>query len=303
MKKKIMLALMVMAMGAMVMAGCSAESGTDTDTDTDATPSESAAVSEQTEIANPWTESDQQGVEEATGFIMTAPEGATEVSYSYMSDNGMAQMEYTLDGTAWTYRMQQADALTDISGLAYEWTAEEEGSVSGMAATYSTYTASDNGTDNDVQVVNWYDAVVGVTYSLSAVSGDLDGIDMQACAEQLYVTMQGESTDDAEGDAEKELNDYFLGEHKRSEDESTLTITDNGDGTFKVDITIVKLCNLENGVGTFEDHKMTFDVDDPNGDKLSGVIYMDSDNSLTVKITDSTWNYLPVDEVLEGFGK
>ena len=294
MKKKIMLALMAMAMGAMVLTGCGSTS------DQDAPASESTGVSEQPELANPWTESDQQGVEAATGFTMTAPDGASDVSYSYMSDNGTAQMKYTLDGAEWTYRMMQADGLTDISGMLYDWSAEEEGSVSGMSAAYYTYAAPAGGTDDDVQVVNWYDAVVGVTYSLSAVSGDLDGIDMQAYAERLYVTMQGDSTGDAEEDADTEVTDYFLGEHKRDEDGSTLIISDNGDGTFKIDISIVKLCRLENGVGTFEDHKMTFEVDDPSENKLSGVIYVDGD-SLSVKITDSTWTYLPSGDVLEGF--
>ena len=74
-------------------------------------------------------------------------------------------------------------------------------------------------------------------------------------------------------------------------------------GTFKVDINIVRLCSLENGVGTFDDHKMIFTVDDPNEAKLTGVIYRDSDNSLTIEITDSTWMLLPSGEVLSGFGK
>ncbi len=128
-------------------------------------------------------------------------------------------------------------------------------------------------------------------------------MDIQAYAENLYVPLQGDATDDPEKDRENELNEYFLGEHKRSEDGSTLDIEDNGDGTFDIDINIVRLCSLEDGVGTFTEHKMTFDVTDPNGNPMSGVIYRDNDNSLTVKITDSTWDYLPNDEVLEGFGK
>ena len=48
---------------------------------------------------------------------------------------------------------------------------------------------------------------------------------------------------------------------------------------------------------------MSFEIDDPNGNKMSGVIYRDSDDTLTVKITDSTWTYLKNGDVLEGFGK
>ena len=196
-----------------------------------------------------------------------------------------------------------ADELTDISGMAYDWTLEEEGTVSGRAAVYYSYCAPDGGTENDVQVVNWYDAVTGVTYSLSAISEDLDGMDIQAYAESLYVPLQGEATDDPDADRERELKDYFIGEHKSSDDASVLTLSDNNDGTFAVSISVTGLCNLENGVGTFEDHKMYFEIDDPNGNKMSGVIYRDNDNTLTVKITESTWTYLKNDDTIEGFGK
>lgn len=303
MKKKIVLALTLMAISAAMMSGCgSASKGENSGA---GSQQESTETSEKTDMANPWTESDKQGVAEATGFEMTAPDGGEEVSYSYMSEGKMAQMRYTLDDATWNYRMQSTDELTDISGLYYDWTLAESGTVSGREAMYYTYTDGDlNKTEfDDVQMVNWYDAVTGVSYSLSATRADLNGMDIQVYAENLYAPLQGEATDDPEKDRENELQEYFLGEHIRKDDESSLTISDNNDGTFRVDISIIRLCNMENGVGTFEDHKMNFVIDDPSGEKLSGVIYRDSDNSLTVKITDSTWTYLPNDELIEGFGK
>ena len=253
-------------------------------------------------IANPWTQSDRQGVADATGFEMTPPEGAENVAYSYTEADSLAQMTYELNSDKWTYRMQEADELTDISGMYYTWDAEEKGEVSGREAIYYSYGGLDNAGD-DIQVVNWYDAVTGVTYSLSTVGSDLNGMDIQAHAESLYVPLQGEATDDPERDRTEELNNYFLGEHKRSSDDSTLTISDNGDGTFKIDISITRLCDMEGGAGSFADHKMSFTIDDPNGEKMTGVIYRDNDNSLTVKITDSTWTYIQSGEILDGFGK
>ena len=312
MRKNIILIITAAAIGAATMTGCSKTAdnkATAAESTAESTTEESTEESSEAETAigmpNPWTDSDEQGVLEATGLEIAAPEGATEVSYSYMEESKLAQVKYVLDDISWVYRMEPADELTDISGMYYEWTDEDksEGTVSGREAVYYGYLAPEDSDEEDVQLVNWYDAVTGVTYSLSATAKDLDGMDIQAYAEQLYVPLQGDATDDPAADRENELKDYFLGEHTSSYDGSTLNITDKNDGTFAVNIDIFRLCSLEDGVGTFEDHKMYFDVDDPNGDKMSGVIYRDSDNSLTVKITESTWDYLPVDDTIEGFGR
>lgn len=306
MKKELALVMAMMAIGTTMLAGCG--SSTETAKQSSASASTSAAASasaaassktttkEKTELANPWTESDQQGVASATGIDMTAPEGATSVAYSYMSDGGMAQMTYVLDEMKWTYRAQMANELTDISGMTYSWSGQEDGTVSGKDAVYYVY----NGTEEDVQVVNWYDAITGATYSLSVSAKDLDGVDLQAYAEQLYAPMQGDASEDAEGDSAAELED-FLGEHTRSDDGSTLTVAENSDGTLKVELSITRLCTLDGGVGTFADHKITFEVEEPGEGTLTGVIYKDSDDSLTVEVTDSTWDYLPNGEVLDGF--
>lgn len=143
----------------------------------------------------------------------------------------------------------------------------------------------------------------GVTYSLSASADSLEGEDLLVLAESIYQPLQGEASDDPDRDAKNEVKDYFLGEHARSEDGSSLTIAENEDGTYKVDISITRLCNLEDGSGTFKDHKVKFTVKDPSGNLMKGEIYRDSDNSLVVKFTDSTWDYLPNNETLKGFGK
>ncbi len=291
-KKTIFLVLSLTVISAMLLAGCSSKPDQESPTD-----------EQKQEIANPWTGSDEQGVAEATGFDMAAPDGATDISYSYMAEGAMAQMTYALDGASWTYRIQTADEMTDISGMTYEWTEKTEGSVSGREAVYCAYDASSSNTADTVRLVNWYDAVTGVTYSLAAAGKDLSDAEMQAYAESLYGPLQGDATDDSDADRESELNDYFLGEHKRSYDESVLTISENEDGTFGINLSITRLCDLENGIGTFADHKMTFVVQDPNENEISGVIYRDTDNSLIVQITDSTWDLLPTDETLDGFGK
>lgn len=140
-------------------------------------------------VVNPWTESDEDGVREATGYSIKAPEDATEVCYSYCADDKMAQVTYVKDGTDWTYRIKATSALEDISGMYYDWIASDEGTVSGKKAVYLAYSDAEEDSeyiDNMycVQVVNWYDA--GLTYSLSACGYDLNGMDIQVYAEQIY---------------------------------------------------------------------------------------------------------------------
>ncbi len=260
-------------------------------------------------LANPWTETDQEGVLEATGFEISAPEGASDVVYSYMEEIGMAQVRYVLDGHDWTYRIESVAEPTDISGMYYEWTSIETTTVQNRPAEHLIYVEPSANTeyiDNiyGVQVVNWYDAVPGVEYSLSVAGIDLNGMDLPVIAEELFHPTQGEAeTDDPEGYRAAELSDYFLGTHERTDDGSTLTITEKEDGTFGVDLSIVRLTSMEGGVGTFDEHKITFTITDPAEKEMKGVIYRDSDNSLTVQITDSTWEYLPNGEVITGFGR
>lgn len=110
-----------------------------------------------------------------------------------------------------------------------------------------------------------------------------------------------QATDDENKDDMVELKEYFLGEHIRSDDQSSISINENSDGTYDLDISIIRLCSLENGVGKFEDHMIKFTVKDPNDNALQGKIYRDADNSFVLEITDSTWEYLPNGEKLTGF--
>lgn len=154
-------------------------------------------ANEEETIANPWTNSDEKGVLEATGFDLTAPVGAMDVNYSYMAESKLAEMTYNLDGASWVYRVKASLQLEDISGMNYSWIINEEGKVSGRPANYMVYTEANENTEyidsaEGVMVVNWYDIVTGVTYSLSASGTDLNGMDIQVYAEQIYVPLQGE---------------------------------------------------------------------------------------------------------------
>lgn len=194
MKKKIILAATISCF-AIAATGCgksetAKESTTVAETtqaDTSAKESESAE-----EIANPWVDSDKEGVITATNVELDVPEDAENVEYSYLTTENLGQVTFSRGNENWIYRAMMSDTFEDISGMYYTWDNEEEVEVSGRQAVLYDY----NSDQEVVWMINWYDAVPGIMYSLSVTatdSEDLDGLDMQGMAESLFVPMQDET--------------------------------------------------------------------------------------------------------------
>lgn len=195
MKKKL-IGLMIGAMGVMLVA-CATPSKTTEGIAPEAVETEVVEPDTQEEeiyesafMENPWVDSDKEEVLEATGFNLVAPAEAANVAYSYMPSTGMAQMNYTTGDAMWVYRMQPADALEDISGIYCEWNYTEEFQIAGMEAMEYGYSSEPEGDFIDdldyTRVVNWYDAQNKITYSLSVMGKNLDGMDTAVYAENLY---------------------------------------------------------------------------------------------------------------------
>lgn len=160
---------------------------------------ESTVAVEEDSVANPWHESDKEGVLEATGIELITPDDAEYATYSYLDTENLAQVSYVRGTQNWVYRAVASDVYDDISGLYYDWASEESVEVSGRHADLCSY-SDDNET---IWVINWYDEVPGIMYSLSVTAGsaeDLDGLDMQGMAEALFIPMQDDTDDDVSGD-------------------------------------------------------------------------------------------------------
>lgn len=288
---------------------------------TEAVTEDTGADQEQNQsLANPWTVSDYDGVLSATGFPVNVPDGATDVVYSYMAEEKLAEATYKYDGVDWVYRMQETDSLTDISGMNYEWTFQQDGEVANCPAKFMGYTDQAEGADTldgvtGVQVASWYHRVTGITYSLSA-SGDINGMDIQVYAENIFLPLQGEADGDAvTEDVALEENvpeqagteDSFAGIYIRSYDDSDLFIEDNKDGTYLVNLGIFRLCALDDGVGVIENNidsqQLAVTVKDPNGEDMKYIISKAEDQTLTVTFTESNWDLIPNGETLDGFAK
>ena len=70
-----------------------------------------------------------------TGFLLAAPEGASDVQFSSIEgDPAMAQMAFGLDGSHYVYRVLADDTREDISGLFYTWSNEAQAEIGECAA-------------------------------------------------------------------------------------------------------------------------------------------------------------------------
>lgn len=142
-------------------------------------------------MANPWTDTTAEDALQSLGFEMGVPQGAEDVAYRMLADESLLEMNFTLDGQAYTARMKPSavvEEIEDISGLYYAWEAEEECEI-GYATGLLRQAKDDEGA---VANCIWLDVVPGFVYSLSAAGEDLEGLDLAAVAAQVFKPMQGE---------------------------------------------------------------------------------------------------------------
>lgn len=178
MKKRI-IALVAMGVMAVSMVGCGADK-----------TAEVQSTEENQQMANPWRDSTEEEANATLPNCFTAPEEATNVKWSIMdatdeTAGDMVQMNFTWYDMEFTAREQiVVDAETDISGMNYEWTSEEDINLSNWNMAGKTYFYS--GDDESVQLCTWYDKTISAAYSVSVASKDLDGFDIQAIAEGMY---------------------------------------------------------------------------------------------------------------------
>ena len=192
MKKTIammMTGLMVLSLSA-CGSGATSKEANATETSTEVA---AEATTEQTVgLANPWREATEEECNQLAGNGFSAPDGASNVKWSIM-DTGeeyreLVQMCFDLDGLSFTARQQNTgDEPQDISGMFYEWTAEEDVTLANWAGGNMKGTVKRFiGDDRYIDVCTWYDVETGASYSLSTEGKDLDGFDIQAIAEAMY---------------------------------------------------------------------------------------------------------------------
>lgn len=116
-------------------------------------------------MPNPMREATAAEIEAAIGVQLKLPEGATDVAYFLydLGDGTMAEAQFVMDGTAYTYRAQPGEAA-DIAGMYVDFATEQEAKVGEMPATLKL-------NDGAEGVCLWHDSEAGMAYSLAATDG------------------------------------------------------------------------------------------------------------------------------------
>ena len=150
-------------------------------------------------IANPWLSISE---EEASSYprMFKAPDNAENIRWSMLdptddlksADDGLVDLDFDITDEYRTLSfkaryMYGASEDTDISGLYYDWTVTDEGTMANwgggqMPVRLFRYI----GDDETVDLITWYDIEIGIAYCLSVKAPDLDGFDIQAVAESMY---------------------------------------------------------------------------------------------------------------------
>ena len=84
----------------------------------------------------------------------------------------------------------------------------------------------------------------------------------------------------------------YVGEYLDSDvNEPMLTIEEDKDGKYKIEIGIFRLTSIDDGIGELTEDGLKFTATDAAGNPIGGIITLDG-NVATVTFTDSTWGYI-----------
>lgn len=182
---------------------------------------------ENVSVANPRVEITGDEARTLCTRLFKAPDGASDIKWIKLEGSEadssinlpLVELDFKLDGMDFCARAQTgAKEDADISGMHYEWTAEEDVTLAnwGMGNMQGrTHRASDS--QGYADLITWYDIEIGIAYSLSVTAPDLDGFDIQAVAEQMYDPENEPASDMPEGDADSSnpvaqyAGQYYIG--------------------------------------------------------------------------------------------
>lgn len=240
-------------------------------------------------MPNPFVEVSAEELAQVTGLVLTPPEGAEDVRFSYLnsdSDYKMAQMDFTYNGKRYTYRAEPTGELEayDMSGLYYSWTDVRDVSV--------LYNEAKLQLSDKAGSIYWLDIAPGINYSLGS-NEPVSAEELTELAKLIYVPTQG----DAYGDDEIFPSDYS-GTYSDGNNNEVVMVK-NG-SSYDVRIDIYRLTRFE-GSGNIEDGAVYSLIKDPNGNDMVAVFFPAGDGSFTLRFAQSNWELMEEGTDFAGF--
>ncbi|MCR4908907.1 MAG: hypothetical protein K5985_08745 [Lachnospiraceae bacterium] len=214
--KRLIPFIATVALSAVVLGGCAASQSAGGEAPGEAEPFVG--------MANPWRESTEEEAYKYAPNGFSAPEGATNVSWSLMlPDNDPAKEDYMLvqltfeqDGLEYTAREQAAaEDEADISGMYYDWQNTESVTLDNWGGgNMSATIKSCSEPEESACICLWYDTETGYAYSLGTAGSDLDlsKVDIKKTAEAIYDPAKqiGGNAPEIPESAPEEATDEFL---------------------------------------------------------------------------------------------
>lgn len=244
------------------------------------------------QIANPMKEVTAEEMVQAVGIPLYAPGYAENIRYSTITtgDTVIGQMDFTLDGKAYTYRTTSAQLdATELSGIYFNAATETYAEVSYAEGKFLT--------EGNTSVLFWEDKVPGVRYSLSSTECE-NPIVLLEIAKDTFVPLQGE--DDGVGYAEMPTEYPDLEGIWVDADGSTVELTAAGMHKFDAVIGIFRLAEFT-GYGDLDTISMDLTLEAPNGGTVYAEFYSEQDGTGTLIVSESDWSLLENGTKFTGF--
>lgn len=245
---------------------------------------------EQVQMVNPLKEVTKEELLKETGITFIDEYITLEPEYFVItpadpSEKKIAELRFMVGERELTYRAQPTDKLEayDSTGLYYDWDEEKDVKIAYCDAKYMKC--------EDASGIYWLDVVPGINYSISCI-GEMDESQLEGCATILF--------DPPSPDDPPVAPPYDYEGTYTDADGNTVTMVRKEDGTYSMEISIFRLCLLE-GEANDVDGGSEFMVEDPNGKDMTGVFYVNDDDTYTIYFTEADWTYIKTGDSFEGF--
>lgn len=232
------------------------------------------------QAVNPVSEVTAEEMTEKTDMGFHAPRGAEDVRfYVIAGDPAAAQVTFTLDGKAYTYRA--VNAVMDAGALSgVHFGKANAGKIMVFKA------EADILTEEKTAVLYLLDKVPGISHSLTCMDCD-DPNELALVAAEIFMRVW---------DDVPEMVGIF-----KDDNFDDVILNEVGD-LYTATVGIYRLTTMD-GTGVLTEDGIDLTLTDPSGGTMCATFNRNRGGTYTLTITDSTWSLLETGTSFQGFWK